>query len=293
MPTEEMRLQQLLVEMERLRMHRQREMAHHRYTAWKRFTQQELNDEVCPTYKNLLVGRSRRIPDRQTLLNMADYLECSSSERNDLLLAAGYLPVQTVLSPAVMEQAMEQAREMMMALPYPAMIVTPDEDIRGYNEFCRQLFHFPQDTANASWMNRIDLHFNKDLPVRTRSTFDQVSLKQWEGHAVRGIQSFKQSHMLSRHDAWYQDVIKRFEQYNATEGYLEEIADREEDYLELTQTILARSEGMEDWIPIQFKQFTVSTGGLMHPQVKVFLPVDKAAHQVFEELGCSMRCGMR
>lgn len=292
MPAEETSLEQALAEIERLRMYRQREMVHHRYIPWKRFTQQELNDEVCPTYKNLLVGRSRRIPDRQMMLNIADYLECSSSERNDLLLAAGYLPVQTALSPAKLEQALEQAQHTMMALPYPAMIVTHTEDIRGYNEYCHQLFQFPQLAADGRWMNRVDLHFSPDLPVRTRSTFDQASLEQWEAHAVRGIRAFKQNHMLSRHDGWYQDVVKRFGQYDVAHGHLEEAAAREEDSLELTQTILAKSEAAGDWTPIQFKQFSISTGGLMYPQIQVFLPVDKAAHQVFEGLGCSVDCGL-
>jgi transcriptional regulator with XRE-family HTH domain len=58
----------------------------------KRFTQQELTDEACPTYKNLLLGRSQRIPSRQTLMQIADYLECSMESRNNLLLAARYLP---------------------------------------------------------------------------------------------------------------------------------------------------------------------------------------------------------
>jgi hypothetical protein len=51
----------------------------------------ELTDEACPTYKNLLVGRSQRIPSRQTLMQIAEYLECSMESRNNLLLAARYL----------------------------------------------------------------------------------------------------------------------------------------------------------------------------------------------------------
>jgi len=76
-------LKTLLGEIETLRIKRQREMAHRSHSPWKRFTQQELNDEACPTYKNLLVGRSRRIPDRQTILAISDYLECTSDERNE------------------------------------------------------------------------------------------------------------------------------------------------------------------------------------------------------------------
>src|SRR6266700_7630185 len=58
----------------------------------KRYTQLELNDEACPTYKNWLIARSHRLPSRSMLVQIADYLECSLSERNDVLLAVQYLP---------------------------------------------------------------------------------------------------------------------------------------------------------------------------------------------------------
>jgi hypothetical protein len=113
-----------LGEIETLRMKRQRQYADRPRPSLKRFTQQELNDEVCPTYKNLLVGRSQRLPDRQTIINIAEYLECTSDERNDLLVATGYLPLQTQTSGRSHEFALEQAHLLMRNLPFPAMIVT-------------------------------------------------------------------------------------------------------------------------------------------------------------------------
>ena len=85
-------LREVLEEIEVLRIKRQEEGRDHPHPFLKRFTQQELTDEACPTYKNLLVGRSQRIPSRQTLMQIADYLECSMESRNNLLLAARYLP---------------------------------------------------------------------------------------------------------------------------------------------------------------------------------------------------------
>jgi hypothetical protein len=84
-------LRDVLGEIEVLRMKRQEEGRDRPHPFLKRFTQQELTDEACPTYKNLLVGRSQRIPSRQTLMQIADYLECSMESRNNLLLAARYL----------------------------------------------------------------------------------------------------------------------------------------------------------------------------------------------------------
>jgi hypothetical protein len=67
-------LRDVLGEIETLRNIRQEEVRDRPHPFLKRFTQQELTDEACPTYKNLLVGRSQRIPSRQTLMQIADYL---------------------------------------------------------------------------------------------------------------------------------------------------------------------------------------------------------------------------
>ena len=85
---------QLLGAIEAVRITRQEDYREKRHPQLKRFTQQELNDEACPTYKNWLIGRSNRLPGRSMLMTIADYLECSLSERNDLLLAAQYLSEQ-------------------------------------------------------------------------------------------------------------------------------------------------------------------------------------------------------
>lgn len=281
-------LKTLLGEIETLRIKRQREMAHRSHSPWKRFTQQELNDEACPTYKNLLVGRSRRIPDRQTILAISDYLECTSDERNDLLLAAGYLPIQSELKGQALELALERAQHTMRTIPFPAMIVTHAQDIKDLNEPFRRLFDISHERFSDSLMNRIDVHFHPDLPVRTRSTFDKASLEQWQSHAVHGIRAFKQDHLLSRYDAWYQKVIDRAQTYNVLDMYGD--APDAAEAIEPVQTILARRPGTGELVPIRYKQMSISGNSRMHPQIQVFLPVDAAARQVFEELGCPADC---
>lgn len=288
MHSENSRLKSVLGEIETLRMKRQRELTHRSHSPWKRFTQQELNDEACPTYKNLLIGRSRRIPDRQTIIGIAEYLECTSGERNDLLLAAGYLPIQTELAGRALELALEWARQTMKTLPFPAMIVTHTQDIKGYNEPFRRLFDLPSGPSYNNDLNRIDLHFNSDLPVRPRSTFDKPSFEQWESHAIQGIQAFKRNHALSRYDAWYQQVIQRAQKYNAIEKY-DNKPDAEEEP-NLTQTILAGPESSGELVPICYRQMSVSAGSRLYPQIQVFLPVDASARKVFADLGCPADC---
>ncbi|MFM9277866.1 hypothetical protein [Paenibacillus jiagnxiensis] len=285
--TENSRLKIVLGEIEALRMKRQRQLADRPHPSLKRFTQQELNDEAFHSYKNLLVGRSRRIPDRQTMMSIAEYLECTSDERNDLLLAAGYLPVQTELEGRALERALEWAQQTMRAIPFPAMIITHTQDIKGVNERFRRLFDIPLDRSYDGFMNRVDFHFNPDLPIRPRSTFDKASYEQWEAHAINGINAFKREHILSRYDAWYQKLLYRVQKYNMDEYLTMPDAGEEADH---TQTILARMESSGELVPVRYRQVSISAVSRVYPQIEVFLPVDAAARQVFKDLGCPANC---
>ena len=288
MPSENSWLKNVIGEIETVRMKRQQEPADRSVSSWKRFTQQELNDEVCPTYKNLLLGRSRRIPNRETIIRIAEYLECTSDERNDLLLAAGYLPIRTELEGRALELELERAHRTLSMLPFPAMIVTHTQDIKGCNVPFRRLFDLAPDRSYDGLMNRIDLHFHSSSPIRERSTFDAQSRKQWESHAIYGIQSFKRDHMLSRYDAWYQRVIHKAQTYKAIERYghppnREEVPDN-------TQTILATMESTGELVPVRYKTFSISASGYIYPKIEVFLPADASARKVFEDLGCPANC---
>ncbi|MFB5760436.1 hypothetical protein [Paenibacillus medicaginis] len=285
--TENSRLKLVLGEIEALRMKRQGELSNRPHPSLKRFTQQELNDEAFPSYKNLLVGRSRRLPERQTMMSIAEYLECTSDERNDLLLAAGYLPIQTALEGRALERVLEWAQQTMRTIPFPSMIVTHTQDIKGVNEPFRRLFDIPLDRSYDGLMNRVDFHFNPDLPIRPRSTFDKASFEHWEAHATNGVNAFKREHMLSRYDAWYQKLLYNIQKYNVDEYLTMPDAGEEVDH---TQTILARMESSGELIPIRYKQVSISAGSRVYPQIEVFLPVDAAARQVFEELGCPADC---
>ncbi|MCV9948512.1 hypothetical protein [Paenibacillus sp. BT-177] len=285
--TENSRHRIVMGEIEALRIKRQQKLVDRPQPSLKRFTQQELNDEAFPSYKNLLVGRTRRIPSRQTIINIAEYLECTSDERNDLLLAAGFLPIQTELYGRSLERALEWAQQTMRGIPFPAMVVTHTQDIKGLNEPFHQLFEIPLDRSYDGLMNRVDLHFNSGFPIRSRSTFDKASFKQWEEHIINGIQAFKSEHILSRYDAWYQKLLDRVQKYNACEYLSVPDVGGNVDQI---QTILARMESSGDLIPVRYRQISISAGGRLYPQIEVFLPVDSSARTVFENLGCPADC---
>ncbi|MDQ0046215.1 hypothetical protein J2T18_000487 [Paenibacillus polymyxa] len=279
-------LKNVLGEIEAVRMKRQREYTELSHPLLKRFTQQELNDEACPTYKNLLVGRSRRIPDRQTIIHIAEYLECTSHERNDLLLAAEYLPIHYELEGRSLELALDQTQQIMSNLPFPAMIVTHTLDIKGLNEPFRHLFDIPSDSFMNGKLNKVDFHFNSDFSIRPRSTFDAESFEQWESHAIFGIQAFKRYNMLSRYDHWYTKLIDKFQKYDDFNKYWNMQPKDSASEIEQPKIILARMETVDDLVPIRYKQIHLSVSSHMYPGIEVYLPIDDPARTVFEYWGC-------
>ncbi|RED63298.1 hypothetical protein [Cohnella lupini] len=273
-------------EIEALRTKRQRLYADQTHPSLKRFTQQELNDEACPTYKNLLIGRSHRLPDRQTLLRIADYLECTLEERNDLLVAAGYLPIHSEMTRQSLENDLKQAQQMMSQLSLPAMIVTPTLDIHEFNDSFRHLFDVSHETFNKRGMNLFDFHFNSDFPIRYRSTFNEASFRQWETHAIQGLQAFKRNHLLSRHEDWYQRLIQKLHQYEDAAKYWNVERNQPEPQDNHARTILARTASTGEWVPIRYKQTFLSVGRTMHTRIGVFLPDDEPARKIFEDFSC-------
>ena len=204
-------LRDILEEIEVLRIKRQEEVRDRPHPFLKRFTQQELTDEACPTYKNLLVGRSQRIPSRQTLMQIADYLECSMESRNNLLLAARYLPESLELEGDALRLTLEQARQLMETLPYPAMLVTHTLAIEAINEPFQRFFAFPPLMALPRTQRYVlPVLFREDLPIRERSTFNDQAVKAWQAGVSRGIQLFKQSNRLYQFEPWYQELVKQF-----------------------------------------------------------------------------------
>ncbi|WP_317957495.1 hypothetical protein [Paenibacillus chitinolyticus] len=170
----------------------------------------------------------------------------------------------------------------MRGILFLAMIVTHTQEIKGINEPFRHLFDIPLDRSYDGLMNRVDLHFNSDLPIRSRSTFDKASFEKWKAHAINGIYAFKLEHILSRYDAWYQELLLKFQKYNAGEYLNARDAGEEIDH---TQTILAKIESSGELVPIGYRQVSISAGSRIYP-ITVFLPVDAAARKVFESLGC-------
>lgn len=252
----------------------------------KRFTQQELNDVAFTSYKNILSGRSRRIPSRTAIMDIADYLECTTAERNDLLLAAGYIPEQYELTGTALKLAFEQARLILNGLPLPAFIATHKFDITDMNPMFQRLYEVSYDMLHHGRLNMIHNHFNPDYPIRKRSSFDAESFLKWESHAIYGIQTFKLNNMYFRHDIWYRELLDEFNRYEEFKTYWDDEAESPADPISESKMLIVRKGEDSASFPIRLRQIHISVSSHMFPRIEAFLPEDLPAKQMFEWLGC-------
>ncbi len=275
---------QLLGAIEAVRLKRQEEYREKHHPQLKRFTQQELNDEVCPTYKNWLIGRSNRLPDRSMLMTIADYLECRLSERNDLLLAAQYLPEQPEWEGAELQRALEQAQQIMETLPYPAAVVMHTFQVQAANEFFLRLLELPP-LATIPPHQRSTIHFLFHPDFCRRSTLNAEARALWQQHALSGIQLFKRQNMLFRYDAWYQQSVQQWCEIPGFQEYWERAQEVTRQEVAPTKLVLARIATTGEVLPIRIRHMFVSISGKTSPAVSAFLPVDEAARAVFASFG--------
>jgi hypothetical protein len=288
------RLGDVLHGIETIRLRRQQEVKDRPSASLKRFTQQELTDEACPTYKNLLVGRSRRVPSRETILHIAQYLECSAKERNDLLLAARYLPESLELEGPELKQALEQTHQVMNMLPYPAIVVTHTLSVHATNDAFQQVFEIPPLEALPQPQRHLfHFLFHPDFPMRARSTFNDQARNIWHAQASRGIQLFKHSNALYQFEPWYQELIERFSALADFGLYWE----RDEQPLlpndGPSKMVLSRHAETSELLPIQLRHIHISVCSHRYPCIAAFLPLDEAAQAILASLGCAKEAGGR
>jgi hypothetical protein len=136
-------LSDVLALIEEIRVKRQDHWRGRVHPEGKRFTQDEIRFGPCPTYHNLLSGRSQRLPARQTLLDIAEYLECTIAETNDILIAAQYLPERVELTTRQYQNAIERAKMLMNLLPLPSLIYGYQQEIVAVKESLLRLNDLP------------------------------------------------------------------------------------------------------------------------------------------------------
>lgn len=203
-------LQQLIGEIETLRHKRREEWRHRQHPQQKRFTQEEICEGPCPTYRNLLMGRSHRLPNRATVLAIAAYLECSITETNDLLTAACYLSEIALLSDNQYRLAAANARMIAHALPLPTLVLGRYGEILDANPSTLLANGLPPPSLwQPEQYNFIGWMFDKSLP-----TYQQyfVSSGLWETTARGGAQILYLSNKSLFNEPGFQQRLEKYRQ---------------------------------------------------------------------------------
>ena len=275
---------QMLRAIEVVREKRQEEYRERRHPQLKRFTQQELNDEACPTYKNWLIGRSERLPSRLTLMEIADYLECRLSERNDILLAAQYLPEQPGWEGDTLRQALEQAQLTMEILPYPAIVITHTLHVHAANKLFLRLMELPSlDTLPAH--QRTILHFLLNPRFRASAMVNAEAYAMWQQHVLYAVRHFKQQNALYQYDSWYQQFVKRCcDEVPDFRTYWEEASAVTRQEVAPIKMVFVRMPTSGELLPIRVRNMMISVSNKTYPAVAALLPVDEAARAVYASL---------
>ncbi len=118
------------------------------------WTRTELEYIVYSSYKQMRNGRITRLPCRETVMEIADYLNCNLEERNRLLVAAELPPVSSYLSGESLEAVLQVAISVAQNLAMPAMIINRDWKIHYFNEHLLRLYGVTSEQLVVIALNR-------------------------------------------------------------------------------------------------------------------------------------------
>ncbi|MEO0562779.1 MAG: hypothetical protein AAF125_11740 [Chloroflexota bacterium] len=166
---------------ESVRMRRQADVLNH--SDLKTFSQRELTDVACPSYKNYLLGRSKRLPTRESVLEIADYLECTTAETDDLLLCAGYTPTAYVLREDEYRAAVARAQLMVAVMPLPTAAIGRNGEILFVNMGVHlKIDSPPLETWPTPSRNIVSYFFDPSVGVSQRY---QTTPAHWQETAYK------------------------------------------------------------------------------------------------------------
>lgn len=254
----------------------------------KKFSERELSEETGLNWPALKDGRRRTNPSREMVMAVADYLECSLHERNELLGAASYSPVEVLLRGAELEAALKPCRVLLYKyMHYPAYIINRDWNILEFNPLALKFFDLAAEdlqTIAPNGVNMLELVFDPALPVR--SMFERVSPTNWRQFARRELMGFRWENRLCQYEEWYKNFFERLRALPDFESIYadSDIADfNEHEVLEFGSRFQRLNGGV-----VSIKSIFARTGHGSYPQVIFAVPGDTYSEEVFRQLGLQL-----
>ncbi|MGI9008802.1 MAG: hypothetical protein ACR2FU_21875 [Streptosporangiaceae bacterium] len=280
------RLVEILLQRRRGDADRRRAAAAQRLAVPRAWTRDELCDVAYSSYRALLRGVVRRPPRREVVLDIADYLECSMTERNQLLAAARYAIEHPGPRGSELRRAVDDLRTIIGGLPLPAYAVSRDWTLLLINDHLLTVFGLDRADVTglpAPTRNVLRLLFDPALPVRDRLARDQPS---WSGLAAFSVFRFIQDNLLWQYDPWYRALIARlgdlpdFTRYWGRAQSLQ-VAGADPGRVASASITVSRPDGRT----LRVRPLNVHTHGPGYPGIVSFLPADAATAGELLDLG--------
>lgn len=259
------------------------------------WTRTELEYRVYSSYKQMRNGRITRPPRRETVMEIADYLDCNLEERNRLLVAAELAPISPYLTGASLDTILQVAISVAQNLSMPAMIINRDWHIHYFNEHLIRLYGVtPQQLAALApeQMNIMHLLFDPQLPLYPRLIQNHAS---WTRMARQTIYGFKSANTLYQFESWYQELVSRLMLLPEFENHWKTIStgvDFDGDPSTYNQhpavkvdTIVSFQQSNPERAWIRPLLISVGYFQFQFPQIVAFLPADYESQGVFKKIG--------
>ncbi len=202
-------IQDFIDALEALRYLRQDEWAGKTHPLGKRFTQEEIATGPYRAYRNLLTGRTQRLPQRPTVLEIADYLEASIDETNQLLMAAHYLPEEKRLNGLNMHITRQIIHDIFDSLAVPALLLTPELKVEKINGAFSRLFEV--ELPPTEDVSIIDLYLDESLAIAPQLSAKEKHTSPQNSYIVRTFLDNPPG--VLHHQPWYQQLKAQAQRY--------------------------------------------------------------------------------
>lgn len=259
------------------------------------WTRTEFEDMVYSSYKPMRQGRVTRPPRRDTVMEIADYLNCNLEERNRLLVAAHATPVAPYLTGPTLQAVLPMVIQVAQSLPLPAVIINRDWRIHYLNEQVLRLNGVTPAQVQAippTHLNFLHLLFDPDLPLYPRLRPNRDS---WTRMARQTIYGFKRANLLCQFEPWYEALVEQLMRLPEFEDHWRSVgADTAFEYdpgihapsgSAIVETVVAHTQPHPK--RARFRPLLISAGYFQFdfPQILALLPADDESRDLFAAIG--------
>lgn len=267
--------------------------------AWRRddwgprtWSRSEFEDMVYASYKPMRQGRVTRPPRRETVMEIADYLNCTLEERNRLLVAASATPVAPYLEGEQLAEALRVAIGVARGLPVPAVIINRDWRIHFLNGHSLALNGVAPEYVAAippEKLNILHLLFDPDLPLYPHLNQNHES---WTRMARQTLFGFKLANQLSQFEPWFQGLLDQLQALPEFEQHWRTV--RVDAGFELDPSANGQPASVVVEVAVagqpggaRLRPLLISVGYFQFdfPQIVAFLPVDDASREALRAIG--------